>query len=125
MSIRKTTFDKYFEEIKDHCLNGSEISPSSNCGMFIYKLRLYYNEGELDKSFIKRLEEVGFEWQRESLFEKRVSELQEYVREKEQYPPTITRLGSFVSRMRHLKKTGQLSEHKLKKLNSINFKFND
>lgn len=125
MSIRSSTFRKYYPEIEDHCLNGKKVSPSSNCGMFMYKIRLLYEEGLLEDKWIKVLEEINFPWVKETPFERRLKDLQKYMSEKKKYPPSATPLGAWVSKTKHLYRRGQISEEKIDKLKKINFIFND
>ena len=124
--MRKQIFNKHFRTIKDYIeVKKKPVPHSSVSGMYLYKLRKLKQYGELDQEYIDRLESIkGFKWVEMTAFDRNLKRFKEYLKENDEYPPSITKLGGWVSRMRTQYRSGILPVENEKKLKIIKFKFN-
>ena len=123
----------YYKSGVDISKTTKRADDGTNIGLIVKKIRSEYKKKQLSPEQIKQLEDIGF------VFEKNVEDsktpdekidmLLEYYKEKGEWPKTQQtfkngyNLGQYISDIRKLYKSDQMSEKQIKKLEGVGFVF--
>lgn len=134
----ESQWDEKFEELKafhkreGHCLVPAQFPENPQLAKWVPKQRSIYRGGNLSRDKIKKLDQLGFDWDPiETLWNDMYEALRAY-RKKEGHcrvPKTRShsennKLGTWVVYQRHMLTKGSLSEDKISKLDKLGFDWN-
>ena len=132
-SIWDDKFELLKEFISEHGRfpKRDEIYKDTKIGQWCYFQRQYYKNGKLCEDKINKLQSIEFKFnnQNDSIWDDKFELLKEFISEHGRFPKSREsykdiRIGQWCSDQRQFYKNGKLSEDRIKKLESIEFKFN-
>jgi hypothetical protein len=113
-----------FKKEHGHCNLPRKSKTHAALGHWVHNQRQTKKRGKLGEEWIRRLDELGFIWSLEALWEKRFSELEAFTKEHGHCNPSVlskahATLGNWVSTQRHRRKQGRLSKERIRRLDEL------
>ncbi|MEI8375981.1 MAG: helicase associated domain-containing protein [Planctomycetota bacterium] len=117
---------KAFKKIHGHCNVPCAYPPNSALGYWVASTRKRKKRGKLTEDRVRRLNGLGFCWEREVTWEQRIRDLKAFKKIHGHcnvpcvYPPNPA-LGHWVANLRQRKKCGELAEDRILMLDALGF----
>ena len=118
-----------FKEVHGHCNVPQRYAPNVELGRWVKDQRTFKTKGKLSEDRIELLEAIGFSWRlkcNESFWDEQLKNLVAYKKKHGNYNVSMSnsenvQLARWVDRQRRAKKSGKLTEMRMKQLESIGF----
>ena len=129
----KTVFgwDENYEKLKKfHEENGRFPKRDEECGEWLSRQRQSFKKGKLSEERIKKLEEIGKDWNKSleeinsEKWEENYEKVKKFYEENGRFPTQAEECGAWLNHQRRYAKKGELSEERIKKLEEIDKDWN-